>query len=170
MPTDDKITSTKNINTMSTADIVLKSNSWNFTLCWHCVDVVLTLCWCMFEMSQKYDMVVADTTIWAPRASYVDFTLPYSESGLVLVVKNNKPLNMWIFIKPLRWDLWLAILLASLLMGSFIWKLEAAVARPNDDRRGIAFFVPFTGMAFQDRKLFSPSTIKSHIHIFFFLS
>ncbi|XP_047950152.1 glutamate receptor 2.7-like isoform X2 [Salvia hispanica] len=112
----------------------------------------------LHEIPQKYDMVVADTTIWAPRASYVDFTLPYSESGLVLVVKNNKPLNMWIFIKPLRWDLWLAILLASLLMGSFIWKLEAAVARPNDDRRGIAFFVPFTGMAFQDLALVARKT------------
>ncbi|XP_057787758.1 glutamate receptor 2.8-like [Salvia miltiorrhiza] len=106
------------------------------------------------EIPEKYDMVVADTTIWAPRASYVDFTLPYSESGLVLVVKNNKPLNMWTFTKPLRWDLWVTIVAASLVMGLFIWRLERAdpavpvaaaeqVEEPNNNNNNGRLRIPF---------------------------
>ncbi|KAL0404496.1 UNVERIFIED_CONTAM: Glutamate receptor 2.5 [Sesamum radiatum] len=57
----------------------------------------------LHEIPQKFDMVVGDTTIWAPRAAYVDFSLPYSESGVILVVKNKKPFDMWIFVKPLSY-------------------------------------------------------------------
>ena len=60
---------------------------------------------------QKFDAVVGDTTIVASRSSYVDFTLPYSESGVSMVVllKDDVKKNMWIFLKPLSWDLWLEI-------------------------------------------------------------
>uniref|UniRef100_A0A2N9FII7 Ionotropic glutamate receptor C-terminal domain-containing protein n=1 Tax=Fagus sylvatica TaxID=28930 RepID=A0A2N9FII7_FAGSY len=60
---------------------------------------------------KKFDAVIGDTTIVANRSSYVDFTLPYSESGVSMVVsmKDNEKKNMWIFLKPLSWDLWLAI-------------------------------------------------------------
>ncbi|KAG8372432.1 hypothetical protein BUALT_Bualt12G0065500 [Buddleja alternifolia] len=60
------------------------------------------------EKIQDFDIIVADLTIWAPRLAYVDFSLPYSESNVALVVKNQKPFDMWIFIKPLRWELWLS--------------------------------------------------------------
>ncbi|CAA0809691.1 Glutamate receptor 2.7 [Striga hermonthica] len=62
----------------------------------------------LLDQIEKCDMVVADVTIWAPRTSHVDFSLPYLESGIVLVVK-KKTIGMWSFTRPLRWDLWLAI-------------------------------------------------------------
>ncbi|KAL7138033.1 hypothetical protein ABFS83_10G135700 [Erythranthe nasuta] len=95
-----------------------KSSNWSYDSMLH-------------KIPEEYDMVVADTTIWAPRAEYVDFSLPYSESGAVLVVKNKKPLNMWIFIKPLRWDLWLAIGVASILLGLVLCILERRAIEPN---------------------------------------
>ncbi|KAL7097366.1 hypothetical protein ACP275_10G140200 [Erythranthe tilingii] len=49
-----------------------KSSNWSYDSMLH-------------KIPEEYDMVVADTTIWAPRAEYVDFSLPYSESGAVLV-------------------------------------------------------------------------------------
>lgn len=105
-------------------------------------------------IKQKYDMVVADTTIWAPRASYVDFTLPYSESGVVLVVRNNRPFDMWIFLKPLSLDLWMTIVAACIFMGFVIWRLESQVADPDpapeDDRLQIRFLVPVAVLAFQE--------------------
>ena len=50
---------------------------------------------------QKLDAVVGDTTIVANRYLYVDFTLPYSESGVSMVVlmKDNEKKNIWIFLK-----------------------------------------------------------------------
>ncbi|XP_075669576.1 glutamate receptor 2.8-like isoform X2 [Castanea sativa] len=58
---------------------------------------------------QKYDAVVGDTTIVANRSLYVDFTLPYTESGvsMVVLVKDDVRKNLWIFLKPLSLTLWL---------------------------------------------------------------
>ncbi|KAL2502315.1 Glutamate receptor 2.7 [Forsythia ovata] len=105
-------------------------------------------------------MVVGDTTIWAPRANYVDFTLPYSEPGVILVVKNEKPLDMWIFIRPLRWDLWLAIILACIVMGIVLRLLEHRVrntneesVRPRRERLRMIYLSPIAVLAFPESNL-----------------
>ena len=74
---------------------------------------------------QKLDAVVGDTTIVANRSLYVDFTLPYSESSVLMVVlmKDNKKKNIWIFLKLLSWDLWLAVDATSILTGLVTWVL-----------------------------------------------
>ncbi|KAK6159128.1 hypothetical protein DH2020_006442 [Rehmannia glutinosa] len=109
----------------------------------------------LHKIPQEFDMVVGDTTIWAPRAIDVDFSLPYSESGVVLVVKNKKPFDMWIFIKPLRWDLWLAIIVACILMGIVLRILENRVTsndtdsvRTHKERRGMIHWSPVAVLAF----------------------
>ncbi|KAK6159141.1 hypothetical protein DH2020_006455 [Rehmannia glutinosa] len=118
----------------------------------------------LHKIPKEYDMVVADTTIWAPRASYVDFSLPYSESGVILVVKNKKPLDMWIFVKPLRWDLWLAIFVACILMGVVLRILERRVistggesVTPHAERPGTIYWSPIAILAFQERNMVSNS-------------
>nr|XP_048327892.1 glutamate receptor 2.1-like [Ziziphus jujuba var. spinosa] len=75
---------------------------------------------------KKFDAVVGDTTIVANRTKYVDFTLPYTESGVSMVVKVKKDetKNIWIFLRPLKWDLWLSIGVAFILTGIVIWFLE----------------------------------------------
>ncbi|KAM3714497.1 hypothetical protein ACJW31_01G337000 [Castanea mollissima] len=61
--------------------------------------------------NQVYDAVVGDTTIIANRSLYVDFTLPYAESGvsMVVLVKDDENKDLWIFLKPLSINLWLTI-------------------------------------------------------------
>lgn len=92
---------------------------------------------------------MGDTTNWAPRAAYVDFSLPYSESGIILVVKNRKPFHMWIFVKPLKWDLWLAIIVACILMGIVLCILEHRV---NDPRAAHGALIPVCVLAFPESK------------------
>ncbi|KAJ7955737.1 Glutamate receptor [Quillaja saponaria] len=84
---------------------------------------------------KKFDAVVGDTTIVANRSNYVDFTLPYSESGVSMIVlmKHDKRENIWIFLKPLSLDLWLTTCAAFIFTGSIIWVLEH---RTNTDFRG----------------------------------
>ncbi|XP_035549154.1 glutamate receptor 2.8-like isoform X1 [Juglans regia] len=84
---------------------------------------------------QKYDAVVGDTTIIANRSSYVDFTLPYSESGvsMVVLVKDNEKKNFWIFLKPLSLDLWLTTGAVFVITGVVIWVLEHRI---NSEFRG----------------------------------
>ncbi|XP_073150661.1 glutamate receptor 2.8-like [Henckelia pumila] len=114
------------------------------------------------RIPKDFDMVVGDTTIWAPRAEIVDFSQPCSESGVVLVVRNRKPFDMWIFIKPLRWDLWLAIVAACVLMGVVLRILEnqttnssEGVVRPIEKKRGMAYLSPVTVLAFPERNMAS---------------
>ncbi|KAL0453592.1 UNVERIFIED_CONTAM: Glutamate receptor 2.5 [Sesamum latifolium] len=116
----------------------------------------------LHEIPQKFDMVVGDTTIWAPRAAYVDFSLPYSESGVILVVKNKKPFDMWIFVKPLRWDLWLAIIMACFLMGIVLHILERRVTSKdtnslttNTERPRMVYWSPVAVLAFPERNMVS---------------
>ncbi|KAK4404499.1 Glutamate receptor 2.5 [Sesamum angolense] len=115
----------------------------------------------LHEIPQKFDMVVGDTTIWAPRAAYVDFSLPYSESGVILVVKNKKSFDMWIFVKPLRWDLWLAIIVACFLMGIVLHILERRVTSKgtdslstNKERPRMVYWSPVAVLAFPEIWLF----------------
>ncbi|CAA0809693.1 Glutamate receptor 2.8 [Striga hermonthica] len=116
------------------------------------------------KIPQEFDMVVGDTTIWAPRANYVDFSLPYSESGVTLVVKNRKPFDMWIFVRPLRWDLWLAIISACIFMGIVLRILESRATgddsgslRMNKNRLGMIHLSPMAVLAFPERNMVSNS-------------
>lgn len=73
----------------------------------------------LYESMQKVDMVVGDTTIVANRTSYVEFTLPYLESGVIMLVpiKCDKHRNIWIFAQPWHWDLWLAFITTLIFIG-----------------------------------------------------
>jgi ionotropic glutamate receptor len=115
---------------------------------------------------QKYDAVVGDTTIVANRSTYVDFTLPYSESGVSMVVlmKDNERNNFWIFLKPLSLNLWLATSGAFVFTGLVIWVLEHRINRefrgPPEQQIGTIFWFSFSTLVFANSKLSStPSKI-----------
>ncbi|GMY35461.1 glutamate receptor 2.8-like [Fagus crenata] len=107
---------------------------------------------------KNFDAVVGDTTIMAYRSSYVDFTLPYSESGVSMVVsmKDNEKKNMWIFLKPLSWDLWLAIGAVSIFIGLLTWVLEHRVNTkfrgPPDQQIGTIFLFSFATLTSSNRE------------------
>ncbi|XP_057787760.1 glutamate receptor 2.8-like [Salvia miltiorrhiza] len=120
----------------------------------------------LHKIPEEFDMVVGDTTNWAPRAEYVDFSLPYSESGVVLVVKNRKAFDMWIFVKPLSWDLWLAIIVACIVMGIVLLVLERRVGvassgtdsmRAPKEKSGMVYWSPVAVLAFPERNMVSNS-------------
>ncbi|XP_048332789.1 glutamate receptor 1.2 [Ziziphus jujuba] len=72
------------------------------------------------------DAVVGDVTITGGRSLYVDFTIPYTETGnVVMVVRNqhsNK--NMWIFLRPLSAELWITAAGFFILTGFVVWVIE----------------------------------------------
>ncbi|KAF7107300.1 hypothetical protein CFC21_107945 [Triticum aestivum] len=74
-----------------------------------------------------YDAVVGDITITAERAVDVDFTMPYTESGvslLVLTENDSKPAIEWVFLKPLTTELWLALMGGFFFTGLVVWTIE----------------------------------------------
>ncbi|KAK6161845.1 hypothetical protein DH2020_001686 [Rehmannia glutinosa] len=91
---------------------------------------------------KNYDAVAGDITIIANRSQYIDFTLPYTDSGILMVVpiQDDKHKNKWIFVKPLTWELWLTSFFSFVFIGVLIWLLEHRV---NEDFRGPFWYQVF---------------------------
>ncbi|GAA0140408.1 transmembrane signal receptor [Lithospermum erythrorhizon] len=113
------------------------------------------------NVPKDFDIVVGDATILAARASFVEFALPYSDSGVVMVVKNERRVNMWIFTQPLRWDLWLTVVAACIFIGLTLRYLEHRSHEDNmrseserqHDSLGLHLFFPITALAFPERNM-----------------
>ncbi|KAJ0030050.1 hypothetical protein Pint_12576 [Pistacia integerrima] len=106
----------------------------------------------------KFDAVVGDTTIVGNRSRFVDFTLPYTESGVSMVVpiKDNNKKNAWVFLKPLTWDLWMTSTCFFLFIGFVIWVLEHRINEdfrgPPEHQVGTSFWFSFSTMVFSHRE------------------
>ncbi|GJS00401.1 glutamate receptor 2.8-like protein [Tanacetum coccineum] len=56
----------------------------------------------------KFDAVVGDVTILANRWDHVDFTLPFTEAGVAMIVPiKDERKSAWIFMKPLEKKVWI---------------------------------------------------------------
>ncbi|XP_048332067.2 glutamate receptor 2.9 [Ziziphus jujuba] len=106
----------------------------------------------------KLDAAVGDITIRANRSLYVDFTLPYTESGVSMVVpiKDSRRKDAWVFLKPLTWDLWLTTGCFFIFIGFAVWVLEHRI---NEDFRGpphhqigTSFWFSFSTMVFAHKE------------------
>ncbi|KAK0572337.1 hypothetical protein LWI29_030085 [Acer saccharum] len=106
----------------------------------------------------NFDAVVGDTTIVANRSRNVDFTLPYTESGVSMIVpiKDNKKKNAWVFLKPLTWDLWVTSACFFVFIGFVVWVLEHRINEdfrgPVEHQVGTSFWFSFSTMVFSQRE------------------
>ncbi|PNT33981.2 hypothetical protein POPTR_006G268700v4 [Populus trichocarpa] len=107
---------------------------------------------------KNYDAVVGDVTIVYNRSLYIDYTLPFTESGVSMIVPiaDNNSKNAWVFMKPLTWDLWVTSFLFFVFIGFVVWVLEHRI---NEDFRGSAsdqagtsFWFSFSTMVFAQRE------------------
>ncbi|KAL2462407.1 Glutamate receptor 2.7 [Forsythia ovata] len=107
---------------------------------------------------EKYDAVVGDVTIVANRSRFVDFTLPFTESGVTTIVpiKNDERQNGWIFMKPLTMDLWLTIGGFFIFTGLVVWILEHRVNKefrgPPAQQIGMIFWFSFSTLVFAHKE------------------
>ncbi|XP_052181358.1 glutamate receptor 2.9-like [Diospyros lotus] len=106
----------------------------------------------------KFDIVVGDITIVANRSNFVDFTLPFTESGVSMIVpvKDNESKGGWIFMKPLTRDLWLTIGAFFMFIGFVVWVLEHRVNKefrgPPLYQVGTMFWFSFSTFVFAHRE------------------
>ncbi|KAK3138963.1 hypothetical protein QOZ80_5AG0375800 [Eleusine coracana subsp. coracana] len=81
----------------------------------------------LYPMTMKnYDAAIGDITIRYNRSFYVDFTLPYTESGVAMVVpvKAVENKSTWIIAKPLSKGLWFGSIALFIGTGFVVWVLE----------------------------------------------
>ena len=103
---------------------------------------------------QNFDAVVGDVTIIANRSLYVDFTLPYTESGVSMIVpvKENTHTSAWTFLKPLTMDLWLGSFAFFIYTGFVVWVIEHRIHMefrgPLSHQIGTIFYFSFSTLVF----------------------
>jgi len=77
-------------------------------------------------MVQTLDGAVGDTDIMAYRYHLVDFSQPYVESGLHMVVTEQpeKSKQTWMFLDAFTKEMWLMITSMHIFVGVVIWLIE----------------------------------------------
>ncbi|XP_073135983.1 glutamate receptor 2.8-like [Henckelia pumila] len=115
-----------------------------------------------FRLQNLITMVLEVTMIWLIKYSlgsqYVDFTLPYTESGFSMVVpiEDDKSKNAWVFLKPLTWELWLTSFCSFVFIGALIWILEHRINEyfrgPPLHQVGMIFWFAFSTMVFAHKE------------------
>ncbi|GAB2214925.1 hypothetical protein Droror1_Dr00019292 [Drosera rotundifolia] len=124
---------------------------------------------------KKYDAVVGDTTIIANRSLYVDFTLPYTESGVTMLVpvRGNNKRNAWIFLRPLSSGLWITSFLFFGFIAFVIWLLEHRISPqfrgPPQNQVGYSLFYSFSTMVFSHGHHVSNNLTRFVVIIWIFL-
>ncbi|GMY31945.1 glutamate receptor 2.8-like [Fagus crenata] len=75
---------------------------------------------------KNFDAVVGDVTIVSGRYQHAEFTHPYTESGLVMIVPviSKTSNRAWLFMKPFTMAMWLLIGAINVYNGFVIWLLE----------------------------------------------
>ena len=101
---------------------------------------------------------MGDLTVTASRSEHVDFTVPYTESGVAILVpiRANEGKNAWIFMKPLTTGLWLTIGTFFVYTGFVVWVLEHRVNKafqgPPNQQVGMIFWFSFSTLVFAHSK------------------
>jgi ABC-type amino acid transport substrate-binding protein len=110
----------------------------------------------LIDQWKTFDAAVGDFTILADRLEKVEFTQPYIESGLSMIVPEKAEQKAWMFMKPLTWQMWAvtsAILVYTILI---VWCLEGQsnpeFSGPLKNQIGTATWFTFTSLFFSQSK------------------
>ncbi|KAK2979244.1 hypothetical protein RJ640_021150 [Escallonia rubra] len=123
----------------------------------------------------NFDAAVGDITIRANRSIYADFTLPYTESGVLMIVpvKDNKEKNVWVFLRPLTWELWVTTFCSFVFIGFVVWFLEHRINEefrgPPSHEVGLIFWFSFSTMVFAQKEKVVSNLARFVLIIWFFL-
>ncbi|CAN1327310.1 Glutamate receptor 2.7 [Linum perenne] len=106
--------------------------------------------------NKTYDAIIGDITILASRSKKVEFTQPFTESGLSMIVPTNSKRSAWMFLKPFTAKMWLVtgvILIYTMLV---IWFFEHQTNPdfngPLRNQMGTALHFTFSSLFFAHRE------------------
>ncbi|MBA0788566.1 hypothetical protein Gotri_026746 [Gossypium trilobum] len=106
--------------------------------------------------NKTYDAAVGDITILADRADHVEFTQPYAESGLSMIVPAKSEDSAWIFVKPFTIEMWLATAAILIYTMFIVWVLEhqsnPEFRGPWNHQIGTALWFAFSSLFFAHRE------------------
>ncbi|TXG66812.1 hypothetical protein EZV62_008087 [Acer yangbiense] len=76
--------------------------------------------------SKNFDAAVGDISIVSSRLEYVEFTHPYTQPGLVMVVpaRRSRSNKAWLFMKPFTNSMWIITGVTTIYNGFVVWLIE----------------------------------------------
>ncbi|XVE71777.1 hypothetical protein DITRI_Ditri10aG0178900 [Diplodiscus trichospermus] len=131
---------------------------------------------CCLVKDKKIDAAVGDISIVSNRTNCVDFTLPYLDSGVTMLIKvsHDGPKDMWTFTKPLSWDLWLTIISICIFIGIVVLILERRENTEADRsaRKVLSkiFSLPFLSVAIPQRDMVVTNCSRLVLVVWIFLA
>lgn len=113
--------------------------------------------------------MVGDVTILAERSDRVDFTLPYAEAGVSLIVPiKDERKSAWIFMKPLKKELWITTGAFFLYIGFVVWVIEHRVNEEfqgtREDQVGMLLWFSFSTIVYAHSKCVFTHT-NTHVYL-----
>eukprot|EP00253_Pinus_taeda_P031320 PITA_31320 len=124
---------------------------------------------------KEFDAVVGDITILANRSNYVDFTQPFTQSVLVMVVpvKADEANNAWAFMLPFTPGMWFTTGAFFIFTGTVIWLFEHRVnpefrGKPRDQVVTLLWF-SFSTMLFSHKETLVSSSSRLVLGIWLFV-
>ncbi|PON77900.1 Ionotropic glutamate receptor [Parasponia andersonii] len=106
--------------------------------------------------NKTYDAAVGDVTILSERSNKVEFTQPYAESGLSMIIPIKSRESTWMFIKPFTWEVWLVTVALLAYTMFIVWFLEHGTntefGDTEKDQIGTAFSFTFSSLFFAQRE------------------
>ncbi|KAK4851437.1 hypothetical protein QYF36_015175 [Acer negundo] len=76
--------------------------------------------------SKDFDAAVGDISIVSSRLEHVEFTHPYTQPGLVMVVpaRSSRSNKAWLFMKPFTNSMWIITGVTTIYNGFVVWLIE----------------------------------------------
>ncbi|KAI8525620.1 hypothetical protein RHMOL_Rhmol13G0244300 [Rhododendron molle] len=123
---------------------------------------------------KTYDAAVGDITILASRWEEVDFTEPFTESGLSMVVPVKPSTKAWIFLEPFTLGMWLATAAVLVYTMFIVWFVEHR-SNPDfsgqwNDQLGNALWFTFSSLFLAHREKIKSNYARIVVVVWLFLA
>ncbi|CAI9782037.1 unnamed protein product [Fraxinus pennsylvanica] len=124
--------------------------------------------------NKSFDAAVGDITILAARSRTVEFTQPFMESGLsMLVPVKTEPQMEWIFTKPFTRNMWTVTLSILFYTMFVIWFMEhqsnPEFKGPRRDQLATAMWFTFSSLFFAHREEIKSNYTKIVVVVWLFV-
>ncbi|PSR98616.1 Glutamate receptor 2.7 like [Actinidia chinensis var. chinensis] len=125
-------------------------------------------------INKTYEAVVGDLTILANRSKYVEFTQPFVESGLSMVVPaKSDEAKTFKFMKPFTKEMWTATGLVMIYTMLIVWVLEHQTnpefRGPWKDQLSTALWFTFSSLFFAQREKIQSNYTKVVVVVWLFV-
>ncbi|KAL2494792.1 Glutamate receptor 2.7 [Forsythia ovata] len=124
--------------------------------------------------NKNFDAAVGDLTILASRSRSVEFTQPFMQSGLSMLVPVKKePQMAWIFMKPFTANMWIVTFAILFYTMFVVWFMEhqsnPEFKGPWKDQLGTALWFTFSSLFFAHREKINGNYTKLVVALWLFV-